>query len=278
MTNSQWKKISFPYEINFHKKEKNIIKKLESFDISKNMKIKRIQLKSLSCEISATADILSFLTWKEVMENDLLKELAKSQYNKLPTINTINWKKYWWNPQEWFVWYIDKLPNWNKARQRKMTGYWVLEKPIEKIINKHWFKTKTISKYNYKPWFTKKEHLTLILEELEKWNMVQLWWDICTNPKYYNWKENWCSYNWKPSWNSDRKISWYYKNELWEDKKYVGLNWEHAYYLLGYKWKIDNPTDIIVWDTYTGRHIYKTEEWIRKWQKMQYRSIIIYKK
>ena len=235
-----------------------------------------IQKRTLSCEISATADILTYLSWKEIKEDSLLWMLPKSEYNKLP--KKTNWKITWWNPNLWFVWYIDKLPNWKKARQRKMTGYWVLEKPIEKIINNFWFKTKVISKFNYKPNFWKKEHLKLILGELKKWNMIQLWWDICTNPKYFNWKENACTYKGKPTWNNKRIISWYYQDKNWNTKKYIGLNWEHAFYLLWYKWTINNPTHIIVWDTYTWRHIYPTKEWMRKWQKMQYRSIIVYAK
>lgn len=287
--NKNWKNIEIPYEITFNKKSnkkeenkfynfltksKNISNQNRWIDISKNMLYKTIQKRALSCEISATADILSYLTWWEVKEENLLWILPKSDYNTLP--QNKNWKTYWGNPNSGFVWYIDKLSNWTKASQRKMTGYGVLEKPIEKIINNYWFKTKVITKFNYKPDFGKKEHLKLILEELKKWNMVQLWWDICTNPKYYNWKENGCSYKWKPSWDYKRQISWYYTNEKGEEKKHIWLNWEHAFYLLWYKWDIENPTHIIVWDTYTEKHTYVTSEWMRKWQKMQYRSIVVY--
>jgi len=272
--------IQIPYQITFTKWKVFKIynySKIEDnvwIDISSKMKYKNIQKRSLSCEISATADILSYLTAREIKEDYLLKALPKSKYGKLPFY--VKGQKYWWNPNAGFVWYIDKTPNWTKASQRKMTGYWVLEKPIEKIANKYWFKTKIITQFDYSPNFTNKEHLSKILEELNKWNMVQLWWDICTNPKFYSWKEHSCFYNWKPSWNSKRKISWNYINKDWKIVKYVWLNWEHAFYLLGYKWNINNPTHIIVWDTYTWKHTYKTEEWMRKWKKMQYRSIIIY--
>jgi len=278
----KWKKINFPYKIDYVNKKSISILKINNknskkgFDISNKMKIKTIQKRALSCEISATADILSYFEWKKIDEDLLLKKLPKSNYNSFPKIDK-NWKKHWWNPQEWFVGHIDKLPNWEVARQRKMTWYWVLEKPIEKIINSFDYKTKIIKLSNYTPDFSEKEHITLILEELKKWNMVQLWWDICTNPKYFNWKENGCTYNWKPSWNSERKLSWYYKNKDGKNIKYTWLNWEHAFYLLWHKWNIDNPTHIIVWDTYTWRHEYLKEEWIRKWKKMQYRSIIVYK-
>lgn len=277
--NSVWiieKKWAINNKSIFVNKYANLMCQENILDISKKLKYKRIQNKSLSCEISATADILSYLLHKNVTEDNLLKFLDKSEYKKLPKI--INWKKYWWNPNIGYVWYIHKLPNWEKARQRKMTGYWVLEKPIKKIFDKYWFKTKIINKFSYNSIFSKKEHLKLILKELEKWNMVQLWWDICTNPKYYNNKEHKCYHNWKPSWNQNRSLIWYYKDQNWKEKKYVWLNWEHAFYLLWYKWEIDNPTYIIVWDTYTWKHTYPTNEWMRKWQKMQYRSIIIYSK
>jgi len=260
----------------FTNKYADLLCKEKKIDISKKLIYKRIQNKNLSCEISATADILSYLLNRNITEDILLTKLSKSQYNKLPT--TINWKKYWWNPNAGYVWYIDKLENWADARQRLMTGYWVLEKPIKKIIDSYWLKSKIINKFNYNHKFSKKQHLKLILNELEKWNMIQMWWDICTNPKFYNWKEHKCFHNWEYSWNQDRKLIWYYKDKNWKEKKYVGLNWEHAFYLLWYKWDIENPTHIIVWDTYTWKHIYTTAEWMRKWQKMQYRSIIIYKK
>jgi len=245
-------------------------------DISWIMKDKHIQEMSLSCEISATADILSFLMSKKVTEKELLEKLPKSQYNKFPEISTSIIK--WWDPETGYVWYIDKLPNGKKARQRMMTGYWVLEKPIEKIINEYWFQTEIINKNDYYDNFWEKEHLTLLLQNLKKWNMVQLWWDICTNPKDYSWKEHRCFYNWEPSWNKKRKITWEYKDKNWNIVKYNWLNWEHAFYLLWFIWDINNPKRIIVWDTFTGKHTYPTKEWLRKWRKMQYRSILIYAK
>ncbi len=272
-----------PYSLNFKKsltKSEKIFTFLSNknvsswLDISKRMQHKSIQKRTLSCEIAASADILSYLMGTEITEDYLLNELPKSQFNTLPNKK---WNQlYWGNPQEWFVWYIDKLPNWTKARQRKFTGYGILEKPIEKIINKYGFKTKIISQENYSPEFTQQEHLSTILNELENWNMIQLWWDICTNPKFFNWKENPCMFEWKANWDDSRKISWHYTDINWKEKKYVWLNGEHAYYLLGYKWNIKDPSHIIIWDTYTWKHTYPTSEWMRKWKKMQYRSIIVY--
>jgi len=240
------------------------------------IKNKNLQKMSLSCEISAASDILSYLENKKITEKDLLKKLSKSEYNKLPKYKNNQFS--WWDPIEWFVGYIDKLPNGRKAMQRKMTGYWVLEKPIAKIFNSYWYKTQIINSYDYNKNFDAKKHLSLILQEFKNWNMIQMWWDICTNPKYYSNKEHKCFYNWELSWNKERKISWKYKDINWNTVIYNWLNWEHAFYLLGFKWTIQNPTDIIVWDTYSWLHIYPTNEWMRKWWKMQYRSIIIYNK
>jgi hypothetical protein len=39
-----------------------------------------------------------------------------------------------------------------------------------------------------------------------------------------------------------------------------------------------SPTHIRVWDTDTGYHLYPVVEWMRKWEAMDYRSIIISKK
>ncbi len=55
----------------------------------------------------------------------------------------------------------------------------------------------------------------------------------------------------------------------------VGLSGEHAFVLLGYIGSPSRPSHLIVWDTYTGRHIYPISEWMRKWSLIQYRSLII---
>jgi len=243
-------------------------KKYNWIDISNKLKIKHLQEMPLSCEISATSDILTFLENKKIKESDLLKILQKSEfYNKI-AIKKESWEKIWWNPQKGFVWYINKLPNWKEAMQGYMTWYWVLENPIANVYEKYWYETKI-----HKNW-----KISELLEELEKWNMIQLWWDICTNPEFYNWKEIICKTRWKLTWNKSRALKWQYKDENWKYIEYNWLNWEHAFYLLWYKWNYLNPTHIIVWDTMTWKHTYPTSEWMRKWWKMQYRSIIIYAK
>ena len=246
------------------------------YDITESLAVKTIQKRSLSCEISAAADILSHYEWTVINEDSLLEILPKSWYNTLPKKDT-NWKLQWWNPEEGFVWYIDLLPDWQIARQRKMTWYWVLERPIEKIFNTYGYSTLVLNENQHSDSFTPEKHLTYILKELRKWNLSEVWWDICTDPKYYSGKEHKCFYDWEPNWNKDRTVSWYYKNRKWEDTLYNGLIWEHIFYILWYEGTVQNPENIILWDTYTWKHTYPLSEFMRKWKLMQYRTITIFK-
>jgi len=244
---------------------------LYNFDISDKFKYKTLQEKSLSCELSATSDIISYLEDKRVAESFVTRLVAKSHYNTLPKIE--DGKKMWGNPNVWYVWYMNRLPSWQIATQSSVTWYWVLEQPINKIYKQFRFKTKVITYRDHNHNYSKEDHLTELLKTINKWNMVQMWWDYCTDPKYEDTdNKNPCKDFYK-----DRKIEWYYKKN-WELIKYEWLIWEHAFYLLWYKWGVENPTDIIVWDTLTWRHVYPTNEWLRKWDRMQNRSIIVYKK
>jgi hypothetical protein len=151
-----------------------------------------------------------------------------------------------------------------------MTWYWVLEKPIANIFKDFGLETKIITNKDYNENYNKYDHLTEILQSINNWNMVQLWWDYCTNPLY----EDTANKNKCINFSRDRTIEWYY-NEDWKLIKHEWLIWEHAFYLLWYKWWVENPSDIIVWDTQTGKHTFPIKEWLRKWDLMQNRSIII---
>ena len=243
----------------------------EFFDISDNMSFKSIQEKSLSCELSATSDIISHLENRQISETSIINMVDKSHYNQLPVIE--NGKTIWWNPNAGYVWNIHEVSEWVKATQSGMTGYWVLEKPISKIYDRFNYQNKIITQQNYTQEYWETQHLTELLQNINSWNMVQLWWDYCTNPQFEDTENiNSCSRFWE-----NRELQWYYKED-WELQLYTGLAWEHAFYLLGYKWWANNPTDIIVWDTKTGKHTYPISEWMRKWNAMDNKSIIIYKK
>jgi hypothetical protein len=53
-------------------------------DISNNLKYKSIQEKSLSCELSATSDILSYFEEQKISEISVINNVEKSLYNQLP--------------------------------------------------------------------------------------------------------------------------------------------------------------------------------------------------
>jgi len=229
--NSKSLKINFLYE-------KKLVYK-DFLDISKKIKQFSIQNKPLSCEISATSDLISTIENDNISEDFLLDFLPKSDfYNK--TFVFKKWIRIWWNPNKWFVWYIDKY-NWREALQYKYEWYWVYEKPISEVYKKYWIKTKVINEFDYNMFFWEKEHLTLLLKELYNWNLVQLWWDYCTTPSLDDWKiklwssqtltqddiqkginaKNVCYKNW----NFNRKLKWNYFDENDDIKEIEWLNW-----------------------------------------------------
>lgn len=271
------KNIIVNYKVNYTTPKKDL-------DLTDEIIKKSIQKMPLSCEISAAADIITYLTWKNIPEDELLKILPKDNFNT--TAQRKNNLIFWWNPNKWFVWYIDYY-NGKKPTQRGMTWYWVYEQPIANIFQKYNLNTKTYNKYDFKNGFWSNELLSHILHEFYEGKMVQLWWDRCTDPNYEDGTlEKWMLsiHTINPSqseknhcltFEQDRRMFWYYKDEEWNLVKHQGFRWEHVFYLLGYKGTPETPTHIIVWDTNTGRHVYPIEEWMRKWKALDYRTIII---
>ncbi|QFR38913.1 hypothetical protein A9Q91_01625 [Candidatus Gracilibacteria bacterium 28_42_T64] len=267
-------------EVRFKNQKKQIAYKIdynkndENFDLKQDFLFKRLQKKPLSCESAAASDIITFLQGKIVDEDEVYNLLDKDKAGE-----TAVWsgnKLIWGNPNKGFVGNVDYYGEEKiKPSQRLLTGYGVYEKPIEKVYKQYGLKTKIINNTDYNKYFTNNEHLSLLLKFLKKGKMVQLWGDWCTDPLYDegpiggNLITNSC-----PTLNNDRKIEWYYK-EGSELKKHVGLRGEHSFYLLGYEGSIYKPEKIIVWDTDTGYHKYQTKEWMRKWDLMDNRSIIV---
>jgi hypothetical protein len=62
-------------------------------DIFSKMKYNRIQERALSCELSATSDILSHLEYRKISEISIINMVDKSHYNQVPTIE--NGKTIW---------------------------------------------------------------------------------------------------------------------------------------------------------------------------------------
>jgi len=240
-----------------------------------------IQKKSLSCESSATSDILETLLQQQISEDEVIEKLPIwNTFNQLPTWE--NWERIWWDPNKGFVGNIDS------ASQSDYTWYWVYESPIAQVYNSYWFETEIINRDTNNAFNSPEEHLQYLLENLEDGNMVQLWGDWCTDPQYedgilnsmvwvdiYDLTDFTSAKNTCVSFGSDRTITWNYYDDEWNTIKHEGLNWEHAFILLGWKWDIDDPDYIRVWDTDTGYHMYDTAEWMRKWEAMDYRSIVI---
>lgn len=273
------KKIAIAYKTDIQTPEKDL-------DISKNMIQKHIQNMPLSCEISAAADIISHLKWKNTPEKDLLVILDKSSFNK-PHEKKDN-MIVWGNPEEWFVGNIDYYgKNKVKPYQRLMTGYGVYEKPIVKVFQKYGLHAQSFNKNDFTQTFTQKQLLEKTLRRLNNGSMIQYWWDYCTDPdfedgildtkeliieqtkQWYN-SKNACS-----TFGRDRRMTWYYKDSDGSYKKHIGFSGEHVFYLLWYIGTPENPESIIVWDTATGKHTYPIKEWMRKWSMLDYRTIIV---
>lgn len=292
LTEKSTEKIFFQKRFQVYKQREEILAKNypTQYDLTSDFPKKSIQGKAMSCESSAASDILSRMMNKQITEDDVITILSKSWYNQ--TAIQKNGKRYWGDPEKWFVWYIDKdMKNDITAKQWKYEGYGVYEAPIAEVFEYYGFQSEILNVYNQKKeWFaTPLKHLSYLLQQITLWNSVELWGDICTYPseedgnyggkmttkKANEWKVwvNRCSDPEKP-----RILSWYSVDETGNERQIKALNWQHAFYLLGYEWSITNPNYIIVWDTATGRHKYTTKEWMRKWERMEYRSLVIFKK
>lgn len=256
------------------------------FNTSDNFLRKHIQEYTYSCEISATSDILSTIKQKIIREDELIKKIWKSWFGKSSQKHT-NGRTIWGNPNEGFVWNIHVDEKWIQASQRRMTGYGVYEQPIAQLYSEYGVNSKIINYKNHTADYTPKQHLTELLTELEAWNFVQFWGDVCTNPLYDDGEINLNEMSqahivagkigknncW--SWKLNRDITWYYKQNG-KLVKHTGLIGEHNFYMLGYRGTKENPNHIILWDTQTGEHMYPTAEFMRKWSAMDYRSLVIY--
>jgi hypothetical protein len=274
---------SFPINV-------NIKRYVLDFDIREDIFELSLQEKSLSCESAAAADILESFTAKNIHEDSVIELLPKwSHYNSLPEEHP--WDVViWGNPELGFVWHIDSTNNLS-TKQKLMTWYWVYEAPVSDVYRDYWLYTQIFNSSHHTAAITPEFHLLYILEKLKSWSMVQLWWDWCTKLEYDDWVlENKSLISSLPASkfisakntchnvDENRDLTWKYYNTNWKLVKHTGLDGEHAFILLWWKWNINKPSHIRVWDTDTWYHLYPTHEWMRKWEAMDYRSIIISKK
>ncbi|MDD2515627.1 MAG: hypothetical protein PHF26_00220 [Candidatus Gracilibacteria bacterium] len=268
------KSIQFNYIFNKNQLFKN------KMDISDKFFKKSIQKYSLSCEIATTSDIISTLKNTNVFEDSLISIMPKSYFNITSYENGV-----WGNPNIGFVGYIN-IVNGNMSKQSEYSGYGIYEAPLAEIYKKYGYNSQIINIYNHSNDYTKYDHLRDLLLEISDRNYVQIWGDYCTNPIKEDGKmknitqyqankginaENYCE-----KWNLKRDLYWYVNKTNGEKVLFRGLNGEHAFILLGYVGNIEKPDKIIVWDPKTGKHIYPLDEFFRKWDLVENRSIIVY--
>lgn len=228
----------------------------------------RIQQYRVSCEIAALQIILNKLGI-QASENDIISSLP--QYPYIYASGGI-----WWDPDNEFVGFYT-------GSQSRQTGYGIYEKPLAQYTKIFKLKTEIINQYTYTGTMNPGIHMSTLLGHLnEKNTHVLLWWDWCTDPEYEDgvfqkWWQWIAEFFPLPGRNSckniamNRSLKW--KTPGW--KEITWLSGEHAFVLLGYVGPLQNPSHIIVWDTYTGRHIYPYSEWMRKWSLMWFRSLSI---
>jgi hypothetical protein len=217
--------------------------------------------------VAALSMVLDSL-WSPRSEDELIAELPFY-------LGAYSWG-IWWDPDREFVGSIT-------GSQRLATGYGVYPEPLANII-KDEFHTEIFSSQATGDIGEKvaRDKMSEYLSKVESGAKVVLWGDWCTTPE----NEDGILWGYKPSIiklfpiagknecqrvTKDRIFRW----KTPEGKDIVGISWEHAFVLLGYVGKRDSPSHIIVWDTDTGRHIYPTDEWMRKWSALDYRSLLI---
>ena len=226
-----------------------------------------LQKYSLSCEIAALAMVLSSL-WSPQTEDELIA--------KIPHFPEVYTGGIWWDPDKEFVGSIT-------GSQRRWTGYGVYPYPLSEVV-KNDFSTEiySLSWRSDENDRVAKNKMSEYLLKIESGTHVILWWDWCTRKEYEDGilsgskshiikffpiaGKNECNRN-------DIERTMY-----WTTPAGVEVSWlsgEHAFILLGYIGKRNNPSHIIVWDTDTGRHIYLMNEWMRKWGMLEYRALTI---
>ncbi len=228
-----------------------------------------IQKYPLSCEIA---------TIKMILWSYGQRRSEESIYRAIPRdYSALSWG-IWWDPDEEFVGSLTWTQWWR-------TGYGIYEAPLAKYLSNEWYATEIINNSSHTRQLRPKQHLIYLINQVQLWSRVILWGDWCTEsadedgilPKW--WKsilqyfpisaKNYCTRS-----SEKRKFSW----QTPENRTINAISGEHTFILLWYIGSLDNPTHIIVWDTYTGRHIFSYDEWMRKWELLDYRSLRVEKK
>lgn len=237
-------------------------------DISKEYKL-TLQKYKLSCEIAALRMLIGREMWRYPSEEDIIEHIPHYTW-------TLEWW-YWWDPEREFV-------GSYTGSQRWLTGYGVYEKPLRDYAERYPLTT-SLSNSTTDPDSLPRERLSRVISLLDSGSSVMLWWDWCTSSddedgivekidSYIIRSFSIAARNTCDRSSDDRIMRW----RLSTGESITWLSWEHAFVLLGYIGPSEKPTHIIVWDTDTGKHVYRTSEWIRKWSLMDYRMLAIDRK
>lgn len=236
-----------------------------TLDVSSRYKL-TLQKYKLSCEIAALRMIIEALSGKYVTEETLMREIP---HYPGPYSNGI-----WWDPEKEFVWSYT-------GAQANATGYGVYGMPLARFLDRKWYDNE-YRNFHMEQWFQARDELSYALDSLEKWDHILLWADWCTTPEFDDGIvekiDLYIVRNFKISWRnecerdaSNRKLTWTTPDNI----VITGLSWEHAFLLLGYVGEKNNPSHVIVWDTDTGKHYYPVHEWMRKWNLLEYRMLVV---
>jgi hypothetical protein len=228
-----------------------------------------LQKYALSCELAALSILLGSI-WVPTSEDAI--------YRSIPRDMRIYADGVWWDPDREFVGYLT-------GSQTLLTGYGVHEAPLQRYLTGRGYRSMTFDDTQYMTGMTSMTHMRDLLSTIESGGRVMLWGDYCTLSEYedgivtrydtslmlrfpISGRNNCIRDIW------ERQLSW--TTPLGRDIRTI--SGEHAFVLLGYIGSRDAPTHIIIWDTATGRHIYETSEWLRKWSLMNNRSLTLYSK
>ncbi|MBP9779958.1 C39 family peptidase [Candidatus Gracilibacteria bacterium] len=228
-----------------------------------------IQKYPLSCEIA---------TIKMILGSYGQRRSEESIYRAIPRDYSALSGGIWGDPDEEFVGSLT-------GTQGGRTGYGIYEAPLAKYLSNEGYATEIINNSSHTRQLRPKQHLIYLINQVQLGSRVILWGDWCTEsadedgilPKggksilqYFPISaKNYCTRS-----SEKRKFSW----QTPENRTINAISGEHTFILLGYIGSLDNPTHIIVWDTYTGRHIFSYDEWMRKWELLDYRSLRVEKK
>ncbi|MBP9812791.1 hypothetical protein KBC86_05385 [Candidatus Gracilibacteria bacterium] len=238
-----------------------------TLDVSGRYKL-YLQKYLLSCEIAALRIIVEAVSGKFLTEEIIISEI--------PHFREAYKDGVWGDPEMEFV-------GSYTGSQAKRTGYGIYGMPLSRFLDRKGYDNEYRNTL-MSSGATGEDELEYALDSLEKGNHILFWADWCTTPEFDDGivdkidmyivrhfgisSRNECERT-----ASQRAFSWKTPtNEIVN-----AISGEHAFLLLGYVGKKENPSHIIVWDTDTGKHYYPILEWMRKWSLLDYRMLVVKK-